>query len=139
MRENVILSKEEIVRFFEEEIGSRQNFFLYKDNSLLKEGDFAGFAKHRLKEVQKSAYIYALSFAFFLLGSVGYLLQYLAGTGWAVIQLGASLFFGLFALAVLIYSVKEYYSVKVSMNLLLKILGEEKTTEPDGVHVLENQ
>lgn len=120
-------TKEIIETFFKEEVSENAPYFFYKDKQLLKEGRYIEFAE---EQIQKAKSV-ALSIAGFLLMASWFgitnLIEYGTEPHWW------NLFFGLFlwfaALGVVLLASKEYYSVKSSMNLLMKMLKEEEKTE----------
>lgn len=130
-------SKPIIEQFFDDQFSDTTRFFLYKDKQFLKNGDYAGFARHRLKEA-RMAFFGGVCFFLLLMVTGGmYYLQYAAGTGSDAMQLTISILSFLFGIGTLFYSTKEYYSIKSSMSLLLKLLEEEKTEQDDAIGILE--
>ena len=120
-------TKEIIETFFKEELNENAPYFFYKDKQLLKEGRFIEFAE---EQIQKAKSI-ALSIAGFLIMASWFGITNLIEYGTEP-HLG-NLFFGLFlwcaALGVVLFASKEYYSIKSSMSLLVKMLKEEKEAE----------
>ncbi|REL39215.1 hypothetical protein DYD21_04475 [Rhodohalobacter sp. SW132] len=134
-----MLSEEVLKQFFDEHFKKSSGLFLYKDKQLLKQKDYSGFAEHQLK---KSRTIFRGA----MLASVGlftfgllYFFAYMTAPKADSFNLYISFAYIIGALTSLTFSVKEHYSIKTSMNLLLMILDAEKATEPDGVQVLESQ
>lgn len=101
---------------------------LYKDKQLLKEEDYRGFAKHRYKEVRRSFIGGIFFFAFLVVTSVSYFLQYqhMTETGSGSVQLAVSIITLIGGIVVLFFATKEYYTVKSSMILLLKLLDDDQ-------------
>lgn len=130
-------SKTIIEQFFDEQFSDTTRFFLYKDKQFLKNGDYAGFAKHRLKEARMAFFGGVCFFLLLMITGGSYYLQYAAGTGSDALQLTISVLTFIVGIAVLFYSTKEYYSIKSSMMLLLKLLEEEKSVQDDTFDILE--
>lgn len=130
-------SKTIIEQFFDDQFKDTTRFFLYKDKQFLKNGDYGGFARHRLKEARIAFTGGVCCFLFFMVTGVSYFLQYTAGTGSAILQLTISVLTFIFGIAALFYTTKEYYSVKSSMSLLLNLLDEEKAEQDDSFGILE--
>jgi len=126
--EIAMVTKEKIKEHFEQEIENHRTlvYLLYRDKKLLKEERFKEFAKELLARSEKG-YWGSLGFAvmFFLLGSA-----YLFNTssfGPYDLYLGFS--YILFSLAVTFFSTKEYYGIKGSMTMLLKLIVEDEISE----------
>lgn len=128
-------SKTIIEQFFDDQFSHTTRFFLYKDKQLLKNGDYAGFAKHRLKEARTAFLGGACFFLLFMVTGSSYFLQYTAGTGSDALQLTVSALNFFVGIGILFYSTKEYYTIKSSMTLLLKLLEEEKAVQGDAVGI----
>lgn len=118
-------TSETLSSFFEENFKNQITpFLLYKDNQLLKEGKHREFAEEQLKKTNK------------ILFSIAFIIFY--GLFWGVTQLieyGESgdistLIVGLVALAVTFFgifrSTKEYYTIKSSMTLFLKLVDDKE-------------
>lgn len=130
-------SKTIIEQFFDDQFSDTTRFLLYKDKQFLKNGDYAGFARHRLKEARMAFTGGICFFLLFMVTGVSYFLQYSAGTGSATIQLTISVLTFVFGIAALFYSTKEYYCVKSSMSLLLKLIEGERTEQDENFKILE--
>lgn len=130
-------SKTIIEQFFDEQFSDTSRFFLYKDKQLLKNGEYAKFARHRLQEVRRAFFGGVCFFLLFMLTGIGYYFQYSAGTGSGVLQLTVSVLNFLVGIGILFFSTKEYYSIKSSMTLLLKLLEEETSVRDDAVNIPE--
>jgi len=130
-------SKSIIVQFFDEQFSDTSRFFLYKDKQLLKNGEYATFVRHRLQEVRRAFFGGVCFFLLFMLTGISYYFQYSAGTGSGVLQLTISVLNFIAGIGILFLSTKEYYSIKSSMTLLLKLLEEEKSVRNDAVNIPE--
>jgi len=126
-----------IERHFDDQFKDTTMFFLYKDKQFLKRGDYAGFARHRLKVVRKAFIGGVCFFLLFMFAGGSYFLQYTAGTGSAAVQLTVSALNFILGIGTLFYSTKEYYTIKSSMSLLLKLIKQEKKKQDEPIRVLE--
>ena len=117
-------SKKLIEEFFEEQFQNTSQFFLYKDKQLLKENKYREFAKEQINKANKIFW----SVSFSLLMAVWYgtisLINYGSDPTYLNLGLGISCWF-VFS-AVLLFASKEYYTIKSSMTLLIKLLDEER-------------
>ena len=121
---NIMSTKRIIEEFFEERFNDTSNFFLYKDKQLLKQGKYKEYAEEQINKANK---IFT-GVSFGLLVCVWYAIQFL-------VEYGADpnlfdLSFGLFAMAGLIfivfYACREYYTIKSSMSILIKIVDQHQ-------------
>src|SRR5699024_3542611 len=119
-------TKEVIEDFFEEQFQNTSPFFLYKDKQLLKDGKYHKYAKEQINKASKICLLSCFSILLLSYYVTIWLIEYGAGPNWF------DLILGLFGLAVLIvvsiYAAKEYYTIKSSMVLLLKLLDDTETT-----------
>lgn len=99
-------------------------FLLYKDNQLLKEGKHQEFAKEQLKKTKKI--FLSISFAIFygLFFGVTQLIEY--GESKEIFNLIAGIGSLLISSYGIFRSTKEYYTIKSSMTLFLKLAEEKK-------------
>jgi len=130
-----MITKEKIKEYFDQEIENQGKLMdlLYRDKKLLNEERFEDFATELLQRAKK-AYWSALAFAimFFVLGSVYLINVYFfspssfgpydayLGFAYIIISFGSTIF-----------STKEYFNIKGSMKMLLKLLetaGKEQLT-----------
>lgn len=114
-----------LTSFFEENLVNDFDFFLlYKDKQLLKENKYREFAQEQLKKTNKILFSIMAAVFLGLYYGITSLISYGANAELV------SLVTGLFALSVMTLSVflatKEYYSIKSSMKLFLKLLDENK-------------
>ena len=101
---------------------------LYKDKQLLKDEDYAGFAKHRNKEARR-AFIGGLCFfGLLMMSAISYFFQYqhMTETGSGTVQLAVSIITLIGSIGILYFATKEYYTVKSSMTLILKLLDDNQ-------------
>jgi hypothetical protein len=131
-----MITKEKINEYFEQEIENHGQliYLLYRDKKLLKEERFNDFAKELL-ERSKKAYRGSLALAIsFLVIGVVYLLDpsdtgsFEQFAGFSYIT--ASLIF-------ITISTKEYFSIKGSMTMLLKLLESDEVIQPASAPELE--
>lgn len=123
-RFNRMASKELIENFFEEQFNNTSSFFLYKDKQLLKEENYREFARGQINRAGKifwsvgGAMLIAVWY-----GTMG-LIQFGAGQNWFDLALGIGCWSGL--ILILLLASKEYYTIKSSMNLFIKLLDEQE-------------
>jgi hypothetical protein len=106
--------------FFDEQFRNTSGFFLYKDKQLLKESKFKEYAEAQIKKADRVFWsIFYLLFVFSWYG-VAEFVEYGADPAWYHLAIGLGSWAILIILGFL--AAKEYYVVKSSMTLLLKIL-----------------
>ncbi len=121
-----MLASNSLETFFNENIHNQASFFLlYKDKQLLKEKKYEEFAREQLKKTRNVF----LTLSFLLLYGLYYgatsLIEYGASGDTLALVLGLLVL--CFMVAMIFASTKEYYSVKSSMDLFLKLLDENET------------
>lgn len=135
-----MLSEEVLKQFFDEHfkkssgLFNYSGLFLYKDKQLLKQKDYSGFAEHQLKKsrnIFRGALMTSLGLITF---GILYFFAYITSPEADSFNLYISIAYTIGALTALIFSVKEHYSIKTSMNLLLMILDAEKADETEFSH-----
>lgn len=114
-----------LTSFFEENILNQTNMFLlYKDKELLKQEKYGDFAREQLKKIQRVSLSIAPSIFFGIYFSVITLIEYGNTSSTLLLVLGLLPF--MFIMFGIYMATKEYYSIKSSMSLFLKLLEEEK-------------
>lgn len=118
-------TSETLSSFFEENFKNQIiPFLLYKDNQLLKEGKHKEFAKEQLKKTNKIIFSISFLIVYGLYWGVTQLIEYGNSGEWYMLAggVGAVLFtfLGIFT------STKEYYTIKSSMTLFLKLVEDEE-------------
>ncbi|MCH2449387.1 MAG: hypothetical protein MK198_04505 [Gracilimonas sp.] len=118
-------TKQIIETFFEEQLGETSQYFLYKDKKLLNEGRYVEFAEEQLAKAKKIF----LSVSFPLLicswyGTIS-LIEYGADPNWFDLTIGLGFWVALAGVA--FYAPKEYYTIKSSMNLFIKMMKEKES------------
>ncbi len=115
--------------FFEEQFKNTSRFFLYRDKQLLKEAKFQEYAEAQIKKA--SRVFWSITYLLFVGSWYGVMefIEYGSDPAWI------HLFIGLASWGVLIvtgfFATKEYYVVRSSMTLFLKILrNNEKKSVP---------
>jgi len=136
-----MITKEKIKEYFEQEIENQGKLMelLYRDKKLLKEERFGEFATELLQRAKKAYWgSMAMVLMFFLLGSMHLINVYLVNTssfGPFDVYLGYA--YILFSFAGAIFPTKEYYGIRGSMTMLLKILDADEEPETDFTPELE--
>jgi hypothetical protein len=123
-----MITKEKIKEYFEQEIENHGKliYLLYRDKKLLKEERFEDFATELLERAKKAYWgSLAMAIMFFLLGSI-YLFDS-SFLGSYNVQIGF-IFITVYLIATIL-STKEYYSIKGSMTMLLKLLEPGAKTQ----------
>lgn len=115
-----------IKEFFEEQFQDTSRFFLYKDKQLLNEGKYQEYAQEQLHKAKKI--FWSVSFSVFLCSWYGIisLIEYGAGPNWFDLILGLSSWVGL--IIILLYAAREYYTIRSSMTLLIKLIQDGTAT-----------
>jgi len=112
---------------------------LYRDKKLLKEERFREFATELLQRAKKTYWgSMAFGMMFFMLGSMYLINLYLFNTssfGSIDVHLGYAYILLSFTSA--IFSTKEYYGIRGSMTMLLKLLEADEEPETDFTPKLE--
>jgi hypothetical protein len=127
-----MVPKEKIKEYFEQEIENQGKLMelLYRDKKLLNEERFGEFATELLQRAKKAYWgSMAMVLMFFLLGSMYLINLYLVDTssfGPFDVYLGYG--YILISFAGVILPTKEYYGIRGSMTMLLKLLEADKET-----------
>lgn len=122
-------TQETIKDFFEEQFGNTSQIyisqiFLYKDKQLLKQGKYREFAEEQIKKANKVFWSMAFSFFILSLNGIRCLIEYGNDPNWFDLTTGLVSWFGLIILSVM--AAREYYTIKSSMTLFLKLLEEDR-------------
>ena len=107
--------------YFKEELENlgRLTILFYRDKKLLNEGRYEEFATEIISKSRKSYYVtLAMAVFFCLIGIIHIVVQ-------SNVWLGVAYIGGM--PAILNFATKEYYKVRGSMTLLLKIIHDSKT------------
>jgi len=116
-----------ITEFFEEQFQDTSQFFLYKDKQLLKNEKYLEYAHEQIRKANKI--FWSIAFGVFMCSWYGItsLIEYGADPNWFDLSLGLGSFIGIFL--ALFYSAKEYYTIKSSMSLLVKLIESTESGE----------
>lgn len=116
-----------ITDFFEEQFQNTSHFFLYKDKQLLKKEKYQEYAREQIKKANKIFWSVAFGVLMCTWYGITSLIEYGANPNWFDLLIGLG---GLLTVVLgLFYSAKEYYTIKSSMSLLLKLLEKSETAE----------
>lgn len=131
-----MITKEKIKEYFEQEIENRGKLMelLYRDKKLMKEERFEEFATELLHRARK-AYWGSLAFGvmFFVFGS----LHLLGSSSFVLYEVNLGFAYIMLSLVSIIFSTKEYYNIKGSMTMLLKLLEtDEKEQLPSNIELI---
>jgi len=120
-----MITKEKIKEYFEQEIENHRTlvYLLYRDKKLLNEERFEEFATELLIRAKKG---YWGSLASVLMFSIFGAIHFFNSSPFGQYDLHIGFLSMMFALAVVILSTKEYYSIKGSMTMLLKLLEADE-------------
>ncbi|GAA5522891.1 hypothetical protein LQ318_14650 [Aliifodinibius salicampi] len=113
-----------IKEFFEEQFRNTSHFFLYKDKQLLKNGSYRKYAREQINKASKI--FWSVAFSIFVCSWYGIIsfIEYGAEPNWFDLTLGLIAWAAL--VIILLYSAKEYYTIKSSMELLIKLLDDKE-------------
>ena len=125
-----MVSKELIEEFFEERFEDTSQFFLYKDKQMLKNGKFREYAKEQINKASKIFLTIAFGIFFCSWYGVNSFIEYGAEPNWFDLGLGMSSWIAL--IFIILFSAKEYYTIKSSMELFIKILDNAEAESPMG-------
>jgi len=122
-----MVTQDTIEEFFEDQFQNTSRFFLYKDKQLLKKGEYREFALEQIGKASRT--FWSVTFSVFICSYWGIMsfIEYGAGPNWFDLIFGLSAWIAI--IGILFYSAKEYYTIKSSMFLLIKLL-DEKEIEP---------
>lgn len=117
-----------IEEFFEERFNNTSRFFLYKDKQLLKNGQYKEYAQEQINKAKKI--FWSIAWAVFVCSWYGIIsfIEYGAEPNWFDLSLGITTWIAL--ILIIIYHAKEYYTIKSSMELFIKLI-DDTATESD--------
>ena len=115
-------TKEIIEEFFDERFQDTSHFFLYKDKQLLKKGRYREYALEQIGKASKIFWSVSFSIVLFSWYGIVSFIEYGAEPNWFDLILGSAAWLAL--ILVLLFSAKEYYTIKSSMGLLIKLLDD---------------
>jgi len=113
-----------IEEFFQDQFQNTSRFFLYRDKQLLEKGRYREFAQ---EQISKSSKIFwSVTFSVFICSYWGIMsfIEYGAAPNWFDLTIGLTAWVAI--IGILFYSAKEYYTIKSSMFLLIKLLDEKE-------------
>lgn len=119
-------TKEIIEEFFEEQFHNKTSYFLYKDKQLLKQGDYMNYAKEQIRKIKYMLLAIGFNILLFTGYGITSLIEYGTDPNWFDLTVGLSSWVAL--ILFLFYSVKEYYTIKSSISLLMKLLKKDRTS-----------
>ena len=128
-----MIDKAKLVDYFESELNGFSSNFLFKDKQLLNEEKFIEFAQVLLKRSKRSFSIMFVVALIFVVIGVLYLSNLLIPG--SPMWIGASYMF--LGISFTVISTREYYQVRGSMTMLLKLLEADEEPETDFTPELE--
>ena len=128
-----MIDKAKLVDYFESELNGFSSNFLFKDKQLLNEEKFIEFAQDLLKRSKRSFSIMFVVALIFVVIGVLYLSNLLIPG--SPMWIGASYMF--LGISFTVISTREYYQVRGSMTMLLKLLEADEEPETDFTPELE--
>jgi len=128
-----MIDKAKLVDYFESELNGFSSNFLFKDKQLLNEEKFIEFAQVLLKRSKRSFSIMFVVALIFVVIGVLYLSNLLIPG--SPIWIGLSYMF--LGISFMVISTREYYQVRGSMTMLLKLLEADEEPETDFTPELE--
>lgn len=114
-----------ITNFFEEQFRNTSPFFLYKDKQLLKEGKYREYAEEQLNKANKIFISMAFGIVICSFYGIMSLIEYGADPNVFDLLVGLGSLTGL--VLILFYSAREYYTIKSSMTLLIRLLDNNES------------
>lgn len=117
-----MVSQDLLKEFFEDQFKNSSNIFLYKDKKFLSEGRYRDFAEEQIKKANKI--FLGASFMLFIMPL--YAMWYLVESGMesSYVKFAMGVFFFM-AFCLSFWKVcKEYFTIKSSMQLLIRILDK---------------
>jgi|GEM_PF-808113 len=129
----LMIDKAKLVDYFESELNGFSSNFLFKDKQLLNEERYNEFAQVLLKRSKKSfGIMFAVALIFVLIG-----ILYLSN----LLIPGSPMWIGLsymfLGISFMVISTREYYQVRGSMTMLLKLLEADEEPAPKSTPELE--
>lgn len=119
-----------ITDFFENQFRNTSSFFLYKDKQLLKEGKYREYAEEQLNKANKIFMSMAFGIVICSYYGVMSLIAYGADPNLFDLLIGLGSLTGL--VLILFYSVREYYTIKSSMTMLIRLLDNKESLPGDN-------
>jgi hypothetical protein len=117
-------TKQIIETFFEEQLKNTSQYFLYKDKQMLKKGQYIEFAKEQIGKAKNIALgISGMLLIFSWYGIIN-LIEYGNDPNW--FKLGFGLFCWAALMSIVFYASKEYYTIKSSMSLFIKMMEKDQ-------------
>jgi len=118
-------TSEIIKEFFEERFNNTSQFFLYKDKQLLKNGQYKEYAEEQINKAKKI--FWSIAWAVFFCSWYGIIsfIEYGAQPNWFDLILGVFAWIAL--VVILLYSAREYYTIRSSMELFIKLLDNQES------------
>lgn len=117
-----MVTKDTIEEFFEDQFRNTSQFFLYKDRQLLEKGKYREFALEQISKASKS--FWSVTSSVFICSYWGIISFIEYGAGPNLFDLTFGLIAWLAIIGILFYSAKEYFTIKSSMFLLMKLLDK---------------
>lgn len=117
-------TKQQIEQFFEEQFNDTSQFFLYKDKKLLNEGKYREYAEEQISKANKAFWSIGFTMFFALWYGTTSFINYGNDPSW--LSLGIGLFFWFGAMGAIWYASKEYYTIKSSMNMLIRLIDDNE-------------
>lgn len=119
------MNTEKIIEdFFEEQFQNTSQIFLYKDKQLLKSGKFHEFADEQISKANKAFWSIVCGIFIWSLYGIMFLIEYGANPNWLDLILGLVSWMAL--IFVTLFSAKQYYTIRSSMSLFIRLLEKKE-------------
>ncbi|MEX0661194.1 MAG: hypothetical protein WEA58_10145 [Balneolaceae bacterium] len=118
-------TQEIIEEFFDERFNDTSQFFLYKDKQLLKNGQYKEYAKEQISKAKKIFWTIAWVVFFCSWYGIISFIKYGAEPNWFDLTVGLTAWIAL--VVFLIFWAKEYYTIKSSMEMFVKLIDRKET------------
>lgn len=119
-------TKHTLETFFKENLLDTSQYFLYKDKKLLSEGRYVEFAEEQLGKARNIALAMSGMLLMFSWYGIINLIEYGTEPHWVNLSFGLFCWFAL--MAVVFVASREYYTIKSSMNLFIKMMKKDQDT-----------
>lgn len=115
-------TKEALIDFFKNDVKSSYEFFFYKDKQLLKEEKYAEYAREQMKKGNWILGSFTLAITYAMFYGATMLIEY--GQDQNIYDLIFGVGVILFSFIAVFISTREYYTIKSSMTLFLKLFDD---------------
>ena len=120
-------TRKALIDFFTNDVNSSYEFFFYKDKQLLKEGKYAEYAREQMKKGNWVLGSFSIAVCYAMFYGVTMLIDYGRDPDIYSLIFGVGVI--LFSFIAVFISTREYYTIKSSMTLFLKLVEDDESQE----------